>query len=307
METATNAAPLEPVKEIEPVREMVLKSRWDGFVIAGVLALVVGGTIVQYLQSEMLDRRLNSVTSEIQTLRSKLAATEVALGESKTMIDVLSAAPKDLAGPNFEEAISVAKREARNVERRMASNSARLSRENKELSLQLSQVKESTGQTAAVIGEKFTAVSAEVSGVKTEVATARADIDRTSGDLKRATGDLGVLSGLIATNSKEISALRRLGERDYTELNILKSAEPRRVGDISLIVKKVDTKRNRYTVEVLAADQRIEKKDKSLNEPVQFYITGAASQPYELVVNEVKKDRIIGYLASPKIKLARSN
>ena len=88
-------------------------------------------------------------------------------------------------------------------------------------------------------------------------------------------------------------------------MNILKSAEPRRVGDISLIVKKVDTKRNRYTVEVLAADQRIEKKDKSLNEPVQFYITGAASQPYELVVNEVKKDRIIGYLASPKIKLAR--
>ena len=262
---------------------------------------------MQYLQSEVTDRRLRETASEVQTLRSKLAAAEASLASASVKVDALIARPAEERGASVEEAISAAQREARVIEKRVAAANARLSRENKQLSLELSEVKASTGQTAAVIGEKFTAVSAEVSGVKGEVASARAEIDKASGDLKRATGDLGVLSGLIATNSREIAALRQLGERNYTELNLSKSLVPQRVGDISVLVKKVDTKRNRYTVELLAADQRIEKKDRSLNEPVQFYVTGGPKQPYELVVNEVKKDRIIGYLAAPKVKLARAN
>jgi hypothetical protein len=129
-------------------------------------------------------------------------------------------------------------------------------------------------------------------------------LDKTIAELKTVRGDLGVQSGLIATNSKELSALRTLGERNYFEFNITRSKEYRKVGDISVRLRKADTKRNRYTVEVLADDKRVEKKDKNVNEPVQFYVA-RARQPYELVVNEVRKNQIVGYLATPKVQAVR--
>jgi hypothetical protein len=78
-----------------------------------------------------------------------------------------------------------------------------------------------------------------------------------------------------------------------------------KVGDIQVTLKKVDTKRNRYTLDVRADDRLVEKRDKTINEPVQFY-TSQARQPYELVVNQVQKDKVIGYLATPKVTLSRN-
>ena len=119
------------------------------------------------------------------------------------------------------------------------------------------------------------------------------------------TGDLGVQSGYIATNGKELSALKRLGERNYFEFNLAKAKTPQKVGDITLLLKKTDQKKNKYTVEISADDKKTEKKDKNVNEPVQFYVA-KARQPYELVVNEVGKDLIKGYLATPKDQIARN-
>jgi hypothetical protein len=101
-----------------------------------------------------------------------------------------------------------------------------------------------------------------------------------------------------------LAALRRLGERNYFEFKLGKSKQPQRVADITLLLKKTDAKRNKYTVEVMADDKRVEKKDKNVNEPVQFY-TSKARIPYELVVNTVGKDLISGYLATPKETVAR--
>jgi len=113
-------------------------------------------------------------------------------------------------------------------------------------------------------------------------------------------GDLGVTSGYVATNGKELDALKRLGERNYFQFTLLrKDKQPKRVGDISLKLRTVDKKRNKYTVEVLADDKMVEKKDKGINEPLQFYVA-KSKLPYELVVNEVGKDQITGYLATPK-------
>jgi hypothetical protein len=78
------------------------------------------------------------------------------------------------------------------------------------------------------------------------------------------------------------------------------------VGDIAVLLKKTDPKKNRYTIEVIADDKTVEKKDKTINEPVQFLLS-RATQPYELVVNDVKKDLISGYVASPKVQQTRSN
>ena len=66
-----------------------------------------------------------------------------------------------------------------------------------------------------------------------------------------------------------------------------------------------DAKRSRYTLEVLADDKRVEKKDKTINEPVQVYVAGNR-QPYEIVINQVKKDQIVGYLATPKETVSRN-
>jgi len=98
-----------------------------------------------------------------------------------------------------------------------------------------------------------------------------------------------------------LDALKRLGERNYFQFTLLKKdKQPKRVGDISLKLKAVDKKKNKYTLDVLADDKGpVEKRDKGINEPLQFYVA-KAKQPYELVVNEVGKDQITGYLSTPK-------
>jgi chromosome segregation ATPase len=167
-------------------------------------------------------------------------------------------------------------------------------------------------ETAQMASNKITDINTEVGSVKTdvgnvklEVASTRSDLERTIGDLKRARGDMGEMSGLIATNSKELGALKELGERNYYEFNLAKSAGQQRVGDIQLLVRRADLKRGRYTLDVVVDDKKIEKKDKTVSEPVQFYVSSKSRQAYELVVYEVQKDRIIGYLATPKVQVAR--
>src|SRR5262249_14722143 len=158
--------------------------------------------------------------------------------------------------------------------------------------------------TAAAANTKIADVSTDVSGVKTKLTQTDADLQKTIADLKSARGDMGVQSGLIATNASELAALKRLGERNYFEVKLGKTKDRQRVGDITLLLKKTDPKKNKYTVEVMADDKLTEKKDKNVNEPVQFYTT-KAKQPYELVVNQVAKDQIVGYLATPKEQAAR--
>lgn len=145
-------------------------------------------------------------------------------------------------------------------------------------------------------------VKETVGTVQQEVAATKTTLDQTIADLKTARGDLGVQSGLIATNSKELAALRELGERNYVEFTATKKA-PVKVANMTLALKKVDTKRNKYNLEIMADDKRLEKKDKTINEPVQMYV-GGARQPYEIVVNQVGKDTITGYVSVPKVLAA---
>jgi hypothetical protein len=133
-----------------------------------------------------------------------------------------------------------------------------------------------------------------VSGVKNE-------LDATNQKLDRATGDMGVMSGLIARNHDDVEELKRRGDRNYFEFTIQKSKTPQRVGPVQISLSKVDTKRSKYTMTVLADDKSIEKKDKTAGEPVQFYVKGTARYaPYELVVFEVGKNQVSGYLSTPK-------
>ena len=108
--------------------------------------------------------------------------------------------------------------------------------------------------------------------MRTEVANTQGQLERTIADLKRTTGDMGVLSGLIATNSKQIDALKQLGDRTTPNSRCTRRKEPIKLADISILLKKADVKANRYTLELLVDDRKIEKKDRSANEPLQFYV-----------------------------------
>jgi hypothetical protein len=144
---------------------------------------------------------------------------------------------------------------------------------------------------------KLGTVSGEVTGIKKELVATKEEFGRQLVDVKN------VLSEGIARNSNELSELRKKGERDYFEFDIHKDAKHpmQRVADLQLALMKADPKNHKYSVAIQVDDNRLEKKDRTTNEPVQFLV-GRDQLRYEVVVNSVDKDRIRGYLSAPKDK-----
>jgi len=159
-------------------------------------------------------------------------------------------------------------------------------------------------QASSAADSKLDQISGDVSGVKGDVQSAQSVLDQHGNELKRVNGDMGVMSGLIATNSKDLARLRELGDRNYLDFDLKRNSPAQKLGVIQLQLAKADPKRNRFTLEVLADDRRVEKKDRTVNEPVQLYVAGNR-QPVEIVVNDVKKDEVTGYVALPKVTMAR--
>jgi hypothetical protein len=137
--------------------------------------------------------------------------------------------------------------------------------------------------------EDLTAVNGTVNNVKS-------DLENTKNDVKMARSELGTL---IARNHEEIDTLRRMGERDYVEFNVSGKNKPQKIGNLTVELRSVDTKKNKYTVALTVDDVRTEKKDRTVNEPVVFYPRGT-HQADEFVVNSISKDKISGYVSMPK-------
>ena len=149
--------------------------------------------------------------------------------------------------------------------------------------------------------EKIGAVASEVGGAKKDIEATKTDLEATKGKLERSLGDMNVMSGLIAHNRDDLEDLRRRGDRNYYEFSLQKSKNAQRVGPVQMSLNKTDPKKAKYTVTVIADDKTIEKKDKTSGEPVQFYVKGSSRMaPYEIVVFDVGKNQITGYLATPK-------
>src|SRR5499425_69971 len=149
--------------------------------------------------------------------------------------------------------------------------------------------------------EKLGVVTTDLGGAKKDIETTRNDLETTKGKLDRANGDMGVMSGLIARNHDDLEDLKRRGERNYYEFTIPKTKTAQRVGPVQISLNKVDQKKSKYTMTVYADDKSIEKRDKTAGEPVQFYVKGSSRMaPYELVVFDVGKNEVNGYLATPK-------
>ena len=163
----------------------------------------------------------------------------------------------------------------------------------------LAQQQQAAEKQIGAVSSDVANVKTDVGGVKTDVATTRSDLETTKSQLQRVIGDAGVMSGLIATNHSELDELRHKGDRNYFEFTLQRGAKPTLLSTITVQLKKLDNKRGKYTLDVSADDRNIEKKDKNLDEPVQFY-TGKNPVLFEVVVNSMDKNSVSGYLSTPK-------
>ncbi|MEZ5365973.1 MAG: hypothetical protein R2748_27480 [Bryobacterales bacterium] len=262
------------------------------------IAVLIGATVYLYLE---INKTRTQFAEQIQGFEEQIAQLEGNINRTSRTVDSSVQEVKGLV-ENAEKTID---EKAQKVEQRVLGRTNTLAKDLEatkaqqkaalqEVGGKLTELNQVATNTKSEVGE----LTGRVEGVKQNLDETAKTLEQTIADLKSVRGDLGVQSGLIATNSGELDALKRLGQRNYYEFDISKSKNATKVGRIQIRLRDTNEKRNRFNIEVLADDKTIEKKNKTLLEPVQFYVMGV-KQPYEIVVNKLEKNRIAGYLATP--------
>jgi TolA-binding protein len=256
---------------VAEVHEQGNAGKWIILLLAVLYVAVSLYAIYDYRgRLEKLEKGQTASTAQVTELSKRMAEAEAS---AETMAGQLGMTKKELA-----------RRTAELVSQQRAAES-RLARQQKE---QITQV---TGEVAGV--------KTDIGGVKTDVASTRSDLEATKARLESVKGDMGVMSGLIATTRGDLEVLKHRGDRNYYEFALDKSKTPKPVSTVSLQLKKTDPKKGKFTLNVMADDRTIEKKDRNMNEPIQFY-TGREHMLYELVIWTVDKNHVTGYLSTPK-------
>jgi len=246
--------------------------------VAAIGALAYAGHSIQ----ARLEQEVSKAEDQNKILTAQLEQANTRLADLKGQMDVTS----QKIGMTQAE-LADARSRAESIRKQQTASDAKLSAQ--------------IAQTQKESEEKIGAVATDVTGAKKDIEATRSDLEATKSKLERTNGDMGVMSGLIARNHDDLEELRRRGDRNYYEFTLQKAKTPQRVGPVQLRLDKSDQKKSKYTMTVLADDKSIEKKDKTAGEPVQFYVKGAARQaPFEIVVFDVNKNQITGYLATPK-------
>ena len=274
------------------------------WVLSGGLAVALGCNLYQAVQARHAQRDLALLQQSTDKQIAKLAdaeSAEVQLNQQRfeAMHSGLKTDLEGATSATLRQARSEMKRSSTQMAANLEERRRELEQKNQEVASQLADLKQDTST-------KLDDTSSKIQTTNTKLDQVSSDVEKTSSDLKRMVGDMGVMSGDIATNGKELSALKELGERNYFEFDLSKSKTPQKVGDIRVVLRNADPKHSRFTLQVFADDKIVEKKDRTLNEPVQLYVAGNR-QPYEIVVNQIKNNEVIGYLATPKIKTPRGH
>jgi predicted nucleic acid-binding Zn-ribbon protein len=256
--------------------------RWIAVLFVVLFAGLLVLAYVGHSQQSRLEQDLTRQQEQNKVLSAQLDQANSRLADLKGHLEVT------------EQKVGMTRSELAQARSRSESIRKEQQASDQKLTSQLSQVKQESE-------EKINTVATEVGGAKKDIESTRTDLEATKGKLERATGDMGVMSGLIAHNRDDLEELRRRGDRNYYEFTVQKSKTPQRVGPVQMALNKADQKKSRYTVTVFADDRSIEKRDKTAGEPVQFYMRGATRMaPYEIVVFDVGKNQIKGYLSTPK-------
>jgi hypothetical protein len=273
----TSVPPAVPPPEPPPA-----SPRW--IPILFVVVFIFLGYLVysNYSERQMLEKNFDASAQRVQALSTALDKTNSQLADVKGEVSVTT----QKLGLTQDE-LARARGLAQQARKELQASSNKLN----------SQINQVQSDTATKFGE----VNTQLSGTQTDVAQTKADLASTKEKLQSTIGDMGVQSGLIARNHDEVEELKRMGERNIFEFKLDKSKQMQRIGPVQVSLEKVDVKRFKYTLEVLADDKKIEKRDKTANEPVQFYVRGERA-PYEIVVFDVGKNSVGGYLSTPKEK-----
>jgi chromosome segregation ATPase len=244
--------------------------------IAVALLLGVGGIIWSYTLSTQLATQKQAVVDS-GAQNTKLAA---ALQDTNARLNVATDELKTSLGLTQKQ-----------LDTRSAALQASEIRSERTTARLATAQQQTAGQVAAV--------QTDVGGVKTDVAKTQSDLADTNTQMMSMKGDLNGHSTLIARNADELEILKHKGDRNYYEFTLVRGVK-QEVGTVSLTLKRADSKRSKYTLSVLSDDKNYEKKDKSLNEPLQFY-SGKEPMLFEIVVNNVSaKNTVTGYLSTPK-------
>jgi hypothetical protein len=163
----------------------------------------------------------------------------------------------------------------------------------------LETAQQQTAQQVSAVSTDLSSVKTDVGGVRTDLGKAQTDLAQAVNTLQSMKGDLSDHSSLIARNHDELEILKHKGDRNYYEFTLDRNNR-KPVGTVSLELKKTDAKKSKFTLIVYSDDKRYEKKDRNLNEPLQFY-SGKEPMLYEIVVNSItSKNQVAGYLSAPK-------
>jgi len=272
-------------------------------------AIAVGGVVASLAFSAFLLFQIHDLSletaknremmqNEIDTLKENTTVTTATqrkhVDDLREELDAKTRAANQAASNAKKEALSYADQQAEKLEAENRRTADSVNKVNTDLSGAISNVK----QSADTANAKLADVGTDVNGVKSDLASTKNDLQQTKSDLKKVTGDLGITSGEVATNGKEIDELRKRGERTIVEFHLDKKnkKEFQKVGDISLLLKNTDPRKNAFELE-LKADDKVTPKKNNINVPLQFYV---GKSLYELVINTVGKDTIAGYLSTPK-------
>jgi DNA anti-recombination protein RmuC len=249
-------------------------------VIVAALLLAVGGLVWTYVISTHLSHQ------EIALAQAKDANTKLAAQLRET--DARLKATTEELGQSLGLTQKQLEARAQEIQARELADNRRLESAQK-----------AANQQITAVNSAVTDVKTDVGGVKTDVAKTQTDLATAVSQLQSMKGDMGSQSGLIARNHDELELLKHKGDRTYYEFTLVKG-QKKPVGTISLELKKADAKKSRFTMTVFSDDKSYEKKDRNLNEPLQFY-GGKDPALYEIVVNSVSaKNTVTGYLSVPK-------
>jgi predicted nucleic acid-binding Zn-ribbon protein len=264
------------------------EERTQSGVFIALLGFAVFASAATLVWSYTLESRLEKSQATLANVRQQNDKLAESLNETNAKLSVTS--------ETLGRSVGLTQRQ---LELRAKEFAQRQQAETSRLEKEQAAAQAATNQQIGAVSTDVTSVKTDVGGVKTDVAATKNELQAAEAKLQRVTGDLGVTSGLVATNGKELEILKHKGDRNYYDLNLTKGAKPTPISGVSLALKKADSKRSKYTLVVESDDKMIEKKDKSLDEPVQFY-TGKDKLLYELVINTINKNQVIGYLATPK-------
>jgi hypothetical protein len=244
--------------------------------IAVAILLGLGGILWSYALSHKLAAQQQALTDAVAQ-NTKLAA---ALQDTNARLNVATETLKTSLGVTQKQ-----------LDTRSAALQVRQVRGEQTTALLATAQQQTAGDVAAV--------QTDVGGVKTDVAKTQSDLADTNNQLTSMKGDLNGHSTLIARNSDELEILKHKGDRNYYTFTLVRGLK-QQVGTVSLVLKRADSTKSKYTLEVFSDDRQYEKKDKSLNEPLQFY-SGKDPLLFEIVVNNVSaKNTVTGYLSTPK-------